>query len=95
MGTKNNPGQFDCYAKAAPDEPIFTLRGKDVSAPYLVEIWAALRQGHMARAEQLLFEATIDKRITALVGDCDKFDEAQECADAMRDWRLALDGDDI
>lgn len=33
MGTKNNPGKYDCYAKAEPDEPLFTLRGKDVSAP--------------------------------------------------------------
>ena len=25
MGTKNNPGKFDCYANAKPDEPLFVL----------------------------------------------------------------------
>lgn len=29
MGTKNNPGKYDCYAKLEPDEPHFVLRGKD------------------------------------------------------------------
>lgn len=23
MGSKTNPGQFDCYANALPDEPMF------------------------------------------------------------------------
>ena len=43
MGTKTHPGQFDCYSRAEPDEPIFTLRGKDPSAPLLIELWAELR----------------------------------------------------
>lgn len=43
MGTKNNPGQFDCYANAQPDEPMFILLGRDASAPMLVELWARLR----------------------------------------------------
>ena len=40
MGTKNNPGTYDCYAKAEPDEPIFILLGRDIGAPVLVEKWA-------------------------------------------------------
>lgn len=44
MSTKLNPGQFDCYAKLADDEPYFVLRAKDPHAPALVEMWAALRQ---------------------------------------------------
>ncbi len=43
MGTKNNPGQFDCYHNAAPDEPMFVLLARDPLAPILVEAWAALR----------------------------------------------------
>lgn len=43
MGTKNNPGKFDCYANAEPDEPMFVLLGRDRHAPALVTIWAALR----------------------------------------------------
>lgn len=44
MGTKNNPGDFDCYANADPDEPMFILLGRDPFAPQLVEAWAALRR---------------------------------------------------
>jgi hypothetical protein len=44
MGTKNNPGKYDCYAKADPDEEIFTLRAKDRHAPTLVWLWSALRE---------------------------------------------------
>jgi hypothetical protein len=44
MGTKNNPGEFDCYAAAEPDEPMFYLLGRDRHAPTLVWLWAALRE---------------------------------------------------
>ena len=44
MSTKNNPGQFDCYAKLLDDEPYFVLRGKDPHAPFLVDLWVSLRR---------------------------------------------------
>ena len=44
MGTKNNPGKFDCYAHAEPDEPMFVLLGRDPMAGMLVDIWADLRE---------------------------------------------------
>lgn len=44
MGTKNNPGAFDCYANAAADEPMFVLLGRDPCAPVLVELWAEMRR---------------------------------------------------
>lgn len=44
MGTKNTPGQFDCYSAAHPDEPMFVLLGRDPDAAVLVRIWAALRE---------------------------------------------------
>ncbi len=43
MGTKNNPGAFDCYANAGPDEPMFVLLARDPFAPILVRLWADLR----------------------------------------------------
>lgn len=43
MGTKNNPGKFDCYENAEPDEPIFVLLGRDPDAPALVKMWALAR----------------------------------------------------
>lgn len=44
MGTKNNPGAFDCYANAADDEPMFVLLARDKHAPTLVWLWALLRE---------------------------------------------------
>lgn len=44
MATKNNPGDFDCYEKAEPDEPMFVLLGRDKHAPTLVWLWAVLRE---------------------------------------------------
>lgn len=44
MGTKNNPGQFDCYENAEPDEPMFVLLARDKHAPLLVRVWAELRE---------------------------------------------------
>jgi len=40
MGTKNNPGAYDCYANAEPDEPMFVLLGRDPVASFVVHIWA-------------------------------------------------------
>jgi len=44
MYTKEEPGRFDCYANAEPDEPMFILLGRDPLAPYVVEMWAYLRR---------------------------------------------------
>jgi len=86
-GTKENPGKYDCHAKAAPDEPIFTLRAKDVSAPYLVRIWAFVRQGKFEEARIVLDQLIADRDVQKLIGDCEKFDEAFIDASDMRAWR--------
>lgn len=44
MGTKANPAPCDCYANAAPDEPLFVLLARDKHAPALVWLWAAMRE---------------------------------------------------
>lgn len=44
MGTKNNPGKFDCYENAEPDEPMFVLLARDKHAPTLLWLWAVLRE---------------------------------------------------
>lgn len=41
--TKNNPGPFNCYERAEPDEPMFVLLGRDPCASFVVEFWAMLR----------------------------------------------------
>lgn len=44
MGTKNQPGRFDCYDAAEPDEPIFILLARDPVAADLVREWVKRRQ---------------------------------------------------
>lgn len=44
MGSKSNPGGYDCYQNAHPDEPMFILLGRDPSACFLVAMWAQLRE---------------------------------------------------
>ena len=43
MATKNNPGPHSCYDKADPDEPLFTLLGRDPCAPFVVIFWCKMR----------------------------------------------------
>ena len=74
MGTKNNPGEFDCYENAEPDEPMFVLLARDPAAPELVEAWANRRLALIN--EHLKPES--DKAMIV---------EARECAEAMRKWR--------
>ena len=91
MGTKANPGKFDCYAKAADDEPIFVLRASDPRAPDAVRHWAD--------------HYIIQKQIANSVGNGpepltnsqqEKYAEALACADAMEEWRKAcLTGSEV
>lgn len=76
MGTKNNPGKYDCYAKAAPDEPIFTLRASDPHAPDVVRQWARV---YLASQNGL---APVDRRDDEEKAK-DKHREAMRCAEAM------------
>ena len=88
MGTKTNPGLYDCHASAAPDEPLFTLLARDRLAPYLVRIWAHLRRG-----DRQLAAETITHMPTRISyrnkPDIKKIVEAFQCADDMEEWRVA------
>lgn len=44
MATKNNPGKYDCHAKAAPDEPTFTLIARDPTMGAVIMLWNVLRE---------------------------------------------------
>lgn len=43
MATKNNPGPFDCFSRAEPDEPMFVLLGRDAAACLTVVFWVRMR----------------------------------------------------
>jgi hypothetical protein len=70
MGTKNNPGKFDGYANAEPDEPMFILLGRDSHAYAAVRKWADDRQ--------TMIEAGYKPD-----SDMAMVHEARECANAM------------
>lgn len=57
MGTKNNPGQFDCYSKALPDEPMFTILARDEDGPNTVEEWAIWRRAKKGPNDPKVIEA--------------------------------------
>lgn len=44
MSTKANPGPNSCYERALPDEPIFTLLGRDPAASFTILFWCKLRE---------------------------------------------------
>lgn len=79
MGTKENPGPFDCYANALPDEPMFILLARDTAAPAAIRAWARVRRSH------------IDMR-TRPESDEPMIQQALKCAKEMEDWRKANDG---
>ena len=76
MGTKNNPGEFDAYSKALPDEPMFILLARYSNATKLIIDWIEDRR---RRIEGNHLHAT--KELVA------QMLEAAECAAAMILWR--------
>lgn len=91
MATKDNPGKYDCYAKAAADEPLFTLRAKDPVADSFVAAWVAIRAGDLEDAKRMMERAAkelADSGRTLLPRESDKSLEANQCAKAMYEWRL-------
>jgi hypothetical protein len=79
MATKQNPGPYDFYANALPDEPMFVLLARDPRAPALVEGWAEQRKTDIERGSR-------PKSDMAMVH------EARACGADMRLWRAANDG---
>ena len=77
MGTKNNPGEFDCYENAEPDEPMFVLLARDPLAPYLTRQWASMRWMETLRQE----DADLERERRKVL-------EAMNCADVMESWQM-------
>lgn len=90
MGTKNNPGKFDCYANAEPDEPMFILLARDPLAPFLVSIWSKIRMADLEAADAV-FTKMVNDLISRydIAPDVDKASEALDCSLAMFAWRKA------
>lgn len=85
MGTKANPGKFDCLSKLEPDEPYFVLMARDQLAPRLVDLWAALSHGTPAGARQF-FEELLKIAMPEQLQPAEKVAEAYRCAASMEAW---------
>ena len=70
MGTKNNPGLYDCYEAAKDDEPMFTFLARDICAPPSILMWC------LQRAKMIM-----DGKKPG--SDIEKIEEAYECAKCM------------
>lgn len=97
MGTKNNPGTFDCLEKAEADEPFFVLLARDPVGAHFVRMWAMLREDDFENAK-----ITFDDLVLKLFNqhhrtklrtpdeieerERNKVKEANECSAAMRAW---------
>lgn len=93
MGSKLDPGSFDCHDAALPDEEQFTLLARDPLAPFLVSIWASMRTGDFEAAETQfkIMQIRLGRKYAA-EPDVDKAFEARDCAMRMFAWRQANDG---
>lgn len=76
MGTKNDPGKFDCYSNADPDEPMFILLARDPAAPATLLRWIECREDLIRNGKK----PSSDRNMLV---------EARECAAAMIEWRKA------
>lgn len=89
MGTKSNPGKFDCYAKAKLNEELFTLLERDEHMPHLVRYWAWLKAGNGERWHEDANIGDLRRKIAALAPErAAKLTEALDCADRAAKNRI-------
>lgn len=74
MGTKNNPGLFDCYNNVLPDEESFTVLARDPDFAAVVEFWAQRRLMRIHKKECPITDAVM-------------IAEAQQTAQKGIQWR--------
>lgn len=85
MGTKTNPGKYDCLSKLEPDEPYFVLMARDPLAARLVDLWASLSHGTPAGARQF-FDELLKIAMPEQLQPAAKVAEAYRCAASMEAW---------
>lgn len=98
MATKNNPGQYDCYNNAEPDEPLFVLLGRHWLSGHFAAAWAFMRCGMVEEAKKCLDRAAQQMMAAGkspLRYDDPKITEANACAKAMAEYWLAKRYDEL
>lgn len=75
MGTQNNPGDYDCWNNAEPDEPRFALLGRDPEAGPLIRRWATTRESDIAAGIRPSSDMTMVVDARKVAADMDRFAE--------------------
>ena len=86
MPSKLQPGEFDAYRAALPDEEYFVLLARDKSAPTMLRIWADTRR------KEIIQRVGNGAWSPQDIEDLRKCSEADACADRMITWRAQNDG---
>lgn len=79
MGTKNNPGAYDCYKYAYPDEPMFILLARDFTAPAVIKYWCEVRLKRLKLIQHALTPEQIEE-------EENKIEDAVACIGSMNAW---------
>lgn len=83
MGTKNDPGKYDCYANAEPDEPMFILLGRDPAASFCVSLWMILREDIGANTEDDQQIKDAGKCVSDMVAYATRLGKSEQVAKAF------------
>lgn len=94
MSTKSNPGPFNCYAAAFPDETIFTMLARDPAMPSTIQFWCEQRR-QLGKAETeddlARIAAAYEESIAAIKWRAANLDPF---GDGTPTWRVPLGIDD-
>ena len=85
MGTKNKPGQFDCWNKLWPDEPYFLIMGRDIALPDTVEFWRNIRRNFNDSGTQPI-ERDVLREAEQVIVDAKAFR-----ADVYLPWKVKIE----
>jgi hypothetical protein len=92
MATKNEPGDYDCYANADPEEPMFVLLGRDAAASAVVRHWVRVREALRPGAdrEQLKDAVVVALEMERWAEDLDKSVEGADVAESAVLWKRGV-----
>lgn len=84
VGTAAHPGPYDPLENARPDEPVFTLAGRDPDAPATITFWAHQRRNRAIRAWGDSKRKADQQLLEAELKQCA---EADDTAMLFTEWR--------
>ncbi len=92
MATKNKPGDYDCYANADPDEPMFVLLGRDVTASFVVRYWAQVREALRPHDDkkQIIDATNLSYDMQSWASDLNKDIEGAHMAERAVLWKKGV-----